>query len=69
MPVLPREKMTLQWDRGFETAEIALEAKKPATSTRLQWGRGFETAEIVIGLPATPAPVSFNGAAVLKPRR
>src|SRR5258706_8444601 len=60
----------LQWGRGLGTAESApLVAEHGLIDSGLQWGRGLGTAESGRLRTRSRAFASFNGAAVLGPRR
>ena len=49
--MLNADQYSLQWGRGFETAETQHENVTPDDLDLLQWGRGFETAETTSNRP------------------
>src|SRR5260221_495966 len=60
----------LQWGRGLGTAESRSRLPDLLSALRdLQWGRGLGTAERAGDQSLTLRGSSFNGAAVLGPRR
>ena len=59
----------LQWGRGHSTAETPRKIPDLTASACLQWGRGHSTAETRRAKHARHGDRSFNGAAVIQPRK
>ncbi len=64
-----RTRRSLQWGRGGYTAEIDNVIVEEREPRMLQWGRGGYTAEIRASEPTNSWIPSFNGAAVVTPRK
>ena len=62
-------KTSLQWGRGFSTAESLPVGLWLVEDGWLQWGRGFSTAERAMTKQKTRLSLGFNGAAVFQPRK